>query len=98
MTARVSAEKLRQRNQEDGAGNEALKAESSTQKKKLLELEFEVKKLSGQQNLPQTIHHHARVKGLSLEFLDGLAYSRNFLEVTKSYRLPYSERLEFVLS
>jgi kinesin family protein 15 len=62
MTARVAAEKLRQRNQEFGAENEALKVENATQKKKLLELELEVKKLSGQQNLQQRIHHHAKIK------------------------------------
>ena len=62
MTARVSAKKLRMHNQEVGAEYEASKAESSTQKKKILELEFEVKKLSGQQNLPQRVCHHAKVK------------------------------------
>ena len=62
MTARVAAEKLRQRDQLFGAENEALKIENATQKKKLLELEAEVKKLSGQQNLQQRIHHHAKIK------------------------------------
>ena len=62
MTARVAAEKLRQRDQLCVAENEALKIENATQKKKLLELEAEVKKLSGQQNLQQRIHHHAKIK------------------------------------
>ncbi|KAF3781795.1 Phragmoplast orienting kinesin 2 [Nymphaea thermarum] len=36
--------------------------ENTTQKKKVVELETEVKKLSGQQNLQQRIHHHAKIK------------------------------------
>jgi len=36
--------------------------ENTSKKNKLLELEEEIKKLSGQQNLQQRIHHHAKIK------------------------------------
>lgn len=36
--------------------------ENVNQKKKVVELELEVKKLSGQQNIQQRIHHHAKIK------------------------------------
>ena len=38
-------------------------------KKKVMELEGEVKKLSGQQNLQQRIHHHAKIKARFLHFV-----------------------------
>lgn len=36
--------------------------ENTNHKKKIMELEAEMKKLSGQQNLQQRIHHHAKIK------------------------------------
>jgi len=36
--------------------------ENTSKKNKVLELEEEIKKLSGQQNLQQRIHHHAKIK------------------------------------
>ncbi|MCO5566578.1 hypothetical protein L7F22_020255 [Adiantum nelumboides] len=62
MTARVAAEKLRQRDQLLSMENETLKLGNVSQKNRLAELEEEVNKLSGQQNLQQRIHHHAKIK------------------------------------
>ncbi|KAH7443327.1 hypothetical protein KP509_02G029400 [Ceratopteris richardii] len=62
MTARVAAEKLRQRDQLLSSENEMLKMENLSQRSRLAELEEEVNKLSGQQNLQQRIHHHAKIK------------------------------------
>ena len=39
-----------------------MQMELTNHKKKVAELEGEVKKLSGQQNLHQRIHHHAKIK------------------------------------
>lgn len=36
--------------------------ENMNHKKKVIELEADIKKLSGQQNLQQRIHHHAKIK------------------------------------
>lgn len=36
--------------------------ENGNHKKRVMELEVEVKKLSGQQNIQQRIHHHAKIK------------------------------------
>lgn len=36
--------------------------ENVNHKKRVMELEAEIKKLSGQQNLQQRIHHHAKIK------------------------------------
>lgn len=36
--------------------------ENANHKKKVMEMEAEMKKLSGQQNLQQRIHHHAKIK------------------------------------
>lgn len=36
--------------------------ENVNHKKKVMELEGEVDKLSGQQNIQQRIHHHAKIK------------------------------------
>ena len=36
--------------------------ENLSKKNKVMELEEEIKKLSGQQNLQQRIHHHAKIK------------------------------------
>lgn len=45
--------------------------ENVNHKKKVIELEADIKKLSGQQNLQQRIHHHAKIKvGTFLSCLD----------------------------
>ncbi|KAH9311588.1 hypothetical protein KI387_026623, partial [Taxus chinensis] len=62
VAARVAAEKLRQRDQFLTTENEMLKTDNANQKRRLIEFEEEVKKLSGQQNLQQRIHHHAKIK------------------------------------
>ncbi|KAL3538910.1 hypothetical protein ACH5RR_002276 [Cinchona calisaya] len=62
VTAQVAVEKLRQRDQLLTTENEILKMENINYKKRTTEVEAEVKKLSGQQNLQQRIHHHAKIK------------------------------------
>ncbi|OMO74183.1 Semialdehyde dehydrogenase, NAD-binding protein [Corchorus capsularis] len=62
VAAEVALEKLRQRDQLLKTENEMLKLENVNYKKKVMQLEGEVKKLSGQQNLQQRIHHHAKIK------------------------------------
>nr|CAD1841377.1 unnamed protein product [Ananas comosus var. bracteatus] len=62
MAARISAEKLRQREQFLATENEMLKADNVNYKKMIMELEDELKKLSSQQNLQLRIHHHAKTK------------------------------------
>ncbi|KAK4437834.1 Kinesin-like protein KIN-12D [Sesamum alatum] len=62
MAAHVALEKLRQQYQLLATENEMLKAENASHKKRVMELELEVKKLSGQQNIQQRIHHHAKIK------------------------------------
>ncbi|KAJ6419585.1 hypothetical protein OIU84_029653 [Salix udensis] len=62
VAAQVALEKLHQRDQLHKTENEMLKMESVNHKKKVIELEGEVKKLSGQQNIQQRIHHHAKIK------------------------------------
>ncbi|OVA15456.1 Kinesin [Macleaya cordata] len=62
VALRVASEKLRQRDQCLTTENEMLKMENVNHKKRVVELEDEVKKLSGQQNLQQRIHHHAKIK------------------------------------
>ncbi|KAL4278755.1 hypothetical protein GQ457_03G002990 [Hibiscus cannabinus] len=69
VTAEVSLEKFRQRDQLLKTENEMLKMENVNYKKKLMELEGEPRKLSGQQNLQQRIHHHAKTKARFLHFL-----------------------------
>jgi len=39
-----------------------MQMENTSKKNKVLDLEEEIKKLSGQQNLQQRIHHHAKIK------------------------------------
>lgn len=39
-----------------------MQMENASKKNKVMELEEEMKKLSGQQNLQQRIHHHAKIK------------------------------------
>ncbi|KAL2651507.1 hypothetical protein R1flu_019635 [Riccia fluitans] len=62
VAARVSAEKLRLRDSLLATENEKLKVEVSSLRKKVTDLEEEYRKLSGQQNLQQRIHHHAKIK------------------------------------
>ncbi|KAG8368314.1 hypothetical protein BUALT_Bualt15G0032700 [Buddleja alternifolia] len=62
MAAHVALEKLRQQDQLLATENEMLKMANSNNKKRVMELEAEVKKLSGQQNIQQRIHHHAKIK------------------------------------
>ncbi|XP_042507685.1 kinesin-like protein KIN-12D isoform X2 [Macadamia integrifolia] len=62
VAARIALEKLRQRDQFLTTENEMLKVENANHKKNVMELEEEMKKLSGQQNLQQRIHHHAKIK------------------------------------
>ncbi|CAI9104395.1 OLC1v1003057C1 [Oldenlandia corymbosa var. corymbosa] len=62
VTAQVALEKLLQRDQLLTTENDILKVESTNYRKRVTELETEVKKLSGQQNLQQRIHHHAKIK------------------------------------
>ncbi|BBM96977.1 kinesin family member 15 [Marchantia polymorpha subsp. ruderalis] len=62
VTARVSAEKLRLRDSLLANENEKLKVEVVSLRKKVSDLEEEYRKLSGQQNLQQRIHHHAKIK------------------------------------
>ncbi|KAG0556184.1 hypothetical protein KC19_11G032900 [Ceratodon purpureus] len=62
VAARISAEKLRFRDDALTAENENLKTQTVGLQKRVGELEQEVKKLSGQQNLQQRIHHHAKIK------------------------------------
>ncbi|XP_022725985.1 kinesin-like protein KIN-12D isoform X2 [Durio zibethinus] len=62
VAAQIALEKLRQRDQLLKTENEMLKMENVNYKRKVMELEGEVKKLSGQQNLQQRIHHHAKIK------------------------------------
>ncbi|GAB2250392.1 hypothetical protein Droror1_Dr00016642 [Drosera rotundifolia] len=60
--AHIMLEKLQQRDRLLTAENEILKKETAKHKQKEMELEGEVKRLSGQQNLQQRIHHHAKIK------------------------------------
>ncbi|KAL6522612.1 hypothetical protein OROMI_031570 [Orobanche minor] len=62
MAAHVALEKLREQEQLLSTENEMLKTDNANHKNKVMELEVEVKKLSGQQNIQQRIHHHAKIK------------------------------------
>ncbi|XP_020525578.1 kinesin-like protein KIN-12F isoform X2 [Amborella trichopoda] len=62
VAARITLEKLRQHEQYLTTENELLKVDNTNHKKKVMALELEVKKLLGQQNLQQRIHHHAKIK------------------------------------
>ncbi|KAI3702462.1 hypothetical protein L6452_28200 [Arctium lappa] len=62
VTAQVLLEQLRQRDRLLTTENEMFKTEISNHKMKAVELEAEVRKLSGQQNLQQRIHHHTKIK------------------------------------
>ncbi|KAK4848274.1 hypothetical protein QYF36_011166 [Acer negundo] len=62
VSAQIALEKLRQQDQSLRTENEMLKMENVKYKKLVMELDGEVKKLSGQQNIHQRIHHHAKIK------------------------------------
>ncbi|MCD9560462.1 hypothetical protein HAX54_019144 [Datura stramonium] len=62
VAAQIALEKLRQRDHLLTTENEMIKMENVNHKKKVIELEADIKKLSGQQNLQQRIHHHAKIK------------------------------------
>ncbi|XP_059314093.1 kinesin-like protein KIN-12D [Lycium ferocissimum] len=62
VAAQIGLEKLRQRDHLLTTENEMIKMENVNHKKKVIELEADIKKLSGQQNLQQRIHHHAKIK------------------------------------
>ncbi|KAF3435686.1 hypothetical protein FNV43_RR22777 [Rhamnella rubrinervis] len=62
VAIQIALEKHQQHDQLLKTENEMLKAENANHKKKVIELEGEVYKLSGQQNLQQRIHHHAKIK------------------------------------
>ncbi|QCD83147.1 kinesin family member 15 [Vigna unguiculata] len=62
IAVQSALENLRQRDQLLKTENEMLKMENTSKKNKVLDLEEEIKKLSGQQNLQQRIHHHAKIK------------------------------------
>ncbi|KAB2602968.1 phragmoplast orienting kinesin 2-like [Pyrus ussuriensis x Pyrus communis] len=62
IAVQIALEKLKQRDQLLKTENEMLKAENVNHKMRVMELEGEVDKLSGQQNLHQRIHHHAKIK------------------------------------
>ncbi|KAI4332059.1 hypothetical protein L6164_016998 [Bauhinia variegata] len=62
VAAEMALEKLRQRDQLVKVENEILRMENVNNKNKVEEMEEEIKKLSGQQNLQQRIHHHAKIK------------------------------------
>ncbi|KAD4179211.1 hypothetical protein E3N88_27802 [Mikania micrantha] len=62
IAAQVALGQLRQRDRILSTENEMFKTEIGNHKKKVMELETEVAKLSGQQNLQQRIHHHTKIK------------------------------------
>ncbi|XP_051135829.1 kinesin-like protein KIN-12D isoform X2 [Andrographis paniculata] len=62
MAAHVALERLRHQDKLLATENEMLKVENANHKKRVMELEIEVKKLCGQQNIQQRIHHHAKIK------------------------------------
>ncbi|KAL8554411.1 hypothetical protein ACS0TY_002561 [Phlomoides rotata] len=62
MAAHVAFENLREQHQMIATESEIMKMENANYKKKVMELEVAVKKLSGQQNIQQRIHHHAKIK------------------------------------
>lgn len=62
VAAQIALEKHRQQEQLLSTEKEVLKTENVKCKKKITELQDEILKLSGQQNLQQRIHHHAKIK------------------------------------
>ncbi|PON49199.1 Kinesin-like protein [Parasponia andersonii] len=87
VAAQIALEKLRQRHQLLKAENEMLKMENVNHKKKVMELEGEINKLSGQQNLHQRIHHHAKIKE-----------ENNMLKIQNEDLSTKLRRTEFILS
>jgi hypothetical protein len=57
----------------------SVQMENVNHKKKVVELEGEVKKLSGQQNIQQRIHHHARIKARYIFSIICSVYTENML-------------------
>ncbi|POO03052.1 hypothetical protein TorRG33x02_011130, partial [Trema orientale] len=110
VAAQIALEKLRQRDQLLKAENEMLKMENVNHKKKVMELEGEINKLSGQQNLHQRIHHHAKIKARSLylqqpDFRSQLLLcSADFKEENNTLKIQNEDlstklrRTEFILS
>ncbi|XP_019437476.1 PREDICTED: kinesin-like protein KIN-12D isoform X1 [Lupinus angustifolius] len=62
VATQIALENLRHQEQLLKTENGMLKIEHVSMKSKVTELEEEVNKLSGQQNLQQRIHHHAKIK------------------------------------
>ncbi|XP_021851306.2 kinesin-like protein KIN-12D [Spinacia oleracea] len=62
VATQIALEKHRQQEQLLASENEEFKAEIHNHRKRVAELEGELKKLSGQQNIQQRIHHHAKIK------------------------------------
>lgn len=57
------------------------------QKNKVLELKLEVKKLSGQQNIQQRIHHHDKIKASSI-----LLMNRHKLQTLLGFVMLWSKK------
>ncbi|XP_031381978.1 kinesin-like protein KIN-12D [Punica granatum] len=87
VAAQVALESLRQRDQLLKTENDMLKVENSNYKKMVMELEEETSRLSGQQNLQQRIHHHAKIKE-----------ENNMLKIQNEELSNKLRRAEFVLS
>ncbi|XP_024384201.1 kinesin-like protein KIN-12C isoform X3 [Physcomitrium patens] len=62
VALQISAEKMRHRDLFISAENEKLKLDNAGYIERITELEKDIKKLSGQQNLQQRIQHHAKIK------------------------------------
>ncbi|XP_074292924.1 kinesin-like protein KIN-12D isoform X2 [Silene latifolia] len=62
VAAQIALEELREQVLFLSTENSVLKRDLTNHKRQVAELEEEVKKLSGQQNLQQRIHHHAKIK------------------------------------
>ncbi|GFY89976.1 phragmoplast orienting kinesin 2 [Actinidia rufa] len=81
VAAQVALEKLRQRDRLITTENEMFKMENANHKEKVMELEAEVNKLSGQQNLQQRIHHHAKIKARVESNTSDIEYTRFYLSI-----------------
>lgn len=55
-----------------------------------MELETEVKKLSGQQNIQQRIHHHAKIKVI-------IGQIKSLLHISATYNIPHNN-LQFFMT
>ncbi|CAN1307274.1 Kinesin-like protein KIN-12D [Linum perenne] len=98
VAAQVALEDLRQQDQFLKAENEMLKMETVSHKKQLTELEGEVKKLSGQQNLQQRIHHHAKIKKKSVCCVHPQQDENHALKVQNEELSSKLHRAEMMLS